>query len=133
MKEVSAVAQIDVYNKARGVTYVYESFSYWDKELKQPRSKRTLIGKRDADGNIIPTGGRGRKKSASGTDSVSHSDTNNNQGAQYAQLLSEKDAEICELKRRLAESEALIQYYESAIHQAGSTLDKALLRKGGRQ
>ena len=34
-------------NKQTGVTYVYESESYWDKEKKQPRSKRKLIGKID--------------------------------------------------------------------------------------
>ena len=63
------MAQIDVYNRERGVTYVYESFSYWDKELKQPRSKRKLIGKRDADGNLIPTGTKGRKKAEQQPDS----------------------------------------------------------------
>ena len=31
-------------NKQTGITYVYESESYWDKEKKQPRSKRRLIG-----------------------------------------------------------------------------------------
>ena len=133
MKVVGTVAQIDVYNRARGVTYVYESISYWDKELKQPRSKRTLIGKRDSDGNIVPSGGRGRKKSTSSESGNDHSDTNNVRKDQYIQLLSVKDAEIFELKRRLAEAEALIQYYESAIKQAGTTLEKALLQKGGRQ
>lgn len=50
-------------NKRSGVTYVYESESYWDKEKKQPRSKRTLIGKLDdKTGEIIPTGKSGRKK-----------------------------------------------------------------------
>lgn len=51
-------------NKQTGVTYVYESESYWDKEKKQPRSKRRLIGKIDEQtGEIVPTGGRkGRKK-----------------------------------------------------------------------
>ena len=34
-------------NKQTGVTYVYESESYWDKEKKQPRSRRKLIGKID--------------------------------------------------------------------------------------
>lgn len=50
-------------NKQTGVTYVYESESYWDKEKKQPRSKRKLIGKIDEQtGEIVPTGGRkGRK------------------------------------------------------------------------
>ena len=41
------MAIIDVYNKQRNVTYVYDSISYWDKSLKQPRSHRKLIGKRD--------------------------------------------------------------------------------------
>ena len=50
-------------NKQTGVTYVYESESYWDKEKKQPRSRRKLIGKiDDTTGEIIPTGGRGVKK-----------------------------------------------------------------------
>lgn len=52
-------------NKRTGVTYVYESESYWDKEKKQPRAKRTLIGKLDeATGEIIPTGKSGRRKIA---------------------------------------------------------------------
>lgn len=51
-------------NKKTGITYVYESESYWDKEKKQPRSKRKLIGKIDEEtGEIVPTNGRkGRKK-----------------------------------------------------------------------
>ena len=43
-------------DKRTGVTYVYESESSWDKEKKQPRSRRTLIGKLDeATGEIVPT------------------------------------------------------------------------------
>lgn len=50
-------------DKRTGITYVYESTSYWDKEKKQPRSKRVLIGKVDTDtGEIIPTDGRGRRR-----------------------------------------------------------------------
>ncbi len=38
-----------------GITYVYENESYWDKEKKQPRSKRKLIGHIDpATGEIVP-------------------------------------------------------------------------------
>ena len=45
-----------------GITYVYESESYWDKEKKQPRAHRKLIGKIDpVTGEIVPTEGRGRK------------------------------------------------------------------------
>lgn len=44
---------------------IYESESYWDKEKKQPRSRRKLIGKLDEEtGEIIPTGKSGRKKSS---------------------------------------------------------------------
>jgi hypothetical protein len=54
-------------NKKTGITYVYESESYWDPEKKQPRNRRKLIGKLDDDGNIIPTGSRGRKRKEEGT------------------------------------------------------------------
>lgn len=46
---------IDVKNKKNGVIYVYESIDYWDKEKKQSRSKRVCIGKRDEQGNLIPS------------------------------------------------------------------------------
>jgi len=38
-----------------GITYVYESTSYWDSEKKQPRSKRKLIGHIDLEtGELVP-------------------------------------------------------------------------------
>jgi hypothetical protein len=47
-------------NKKTGVTYVYESHSYRDKETKQPRSKRKLIGRIDeATGKVVPTRKKG--------------------------------------------------------------------------
>ena len=50
-------------DKRTGITYVYESESYWDKEKQQPRSRRTLIGKIDeATGEVVPTDGRGKKR-----------------------------------------------------------------------
>ena len=49
-------------NKKTGITYVYESESYWDPDKKQPRNHRKLIGKLDDDGNIVPTGSRGRTR-----------------------------------------------------------------------
>ena len=56
-------------NKKTGITYVYESESYWDKEKKQPRNKRKLIGRIDEEtGEIVPTRGRGRgRKEAPGS------------------------------------------------------------------
>ena len=55
-----------VYNtdKRSGITYAYESKSYWDKEKQQSRSKRTLIGRVDPEtGEIKTTDGRCTKNS----------------------------------------------------------------------
>ena len=50
-------------DKRSGITYAYESVSYWNKEKQQSRSKRTLIGRVDSKtGEIVPTDGRCRKK-----------------------------------------------------------------------
>ena len=50
-------------DKRSGITYAYQSISYWDKEKKQSRARRTLIGRVDRDtGEIVPTDGRNRKK-----------------------------------------------------------------------
>lgn len=51
-------------DKRSGITYVYESKAFWDKEKKQSRSKRTLLGRLDEKTEeIIPTDGRGKKRS----------------------------------------------------------------------
>ena len=58
---MAIVKQLD---KRSGITYVYESTSFWDKEKQQPRSKRKLIGKLDpVSGQVIPTDGRGKRRS----------------------------------------------------------------------
>jgi predicted RNase H-like nuclease (RuvC/YqgF family) len=52
----SIVYQID---KKTGAKYAFESISYWDKDKKQPRSKRKYLGKVDPEtGDIIPSRGR---------------------------------------------------------------------------
>jgi transposase len=49
-------------DKRSGITYAYESTSYWDREKKQSRAKRTLIGRVDTEsGAIRATDGRCRK------------------------------------------------------------------------
>jgi transposase len=43
-------------DKRTGITYAYQSISHWDKEKKQSRAKRTLIGRVDpVSGEIVPT------------------------------------------------------------------------------
>jgi hypothetical protein len=56
------MAIIKQYDKRSGITYAYESHSYWDKEKKTSRAKRTLIGRIDpGTGEILPTDGRCKK------------------------------------------------------------------------
>lgn len=51
-------------DKRSNITYVYENQSFWDKELKRSRSKRTLIGRVDKEtGEIVPTDGRCKRLS----------------------------------------------------------------------
>jgi len=58
------VAIVYQTNKQTGITYAYESMSYWDKDKKQSRAKRKCIGRVDpVTREIIPT----RKKVATDT------------------------------------------------------------------
>ena len=97
------MAIVKVHNKARNVTYVYESVSYWDKELKQPRSHRKLIGRIDpATGYVVPAG----KRTKADTATPLHSDTDFK--TLYDQALAtivQKDAIIAELRNLLAAAE----------------------------
>lgn len=55
------MAIIKQFDKRSGITYVYDSKSYYDKEKKCSRAKRTLIGKIDPNtGEMIPTDGRNK-------------------------------------------------------------------------
>lgn len=59
------MAIINQHDKRTGITYVYESKSYYDKEKKCSRAKRTLIGKLDPEtGELIPTDGRNKRAKA---------------------------------------------------------------------
>ena len=52
-------------DKRSGITYAYESVSFWDKKKQQSRAKRTLIGRVDPETReIVPTDGR-RKQTKS--------------------------------------------------------------------
>lgn len=98
------IAIVDVHNKERGVTYVYESVSYWDREKKQPRSHRRLIGRRDPEtGEIVPTRRRGNR-----AEEPEPSDTNADYKALWELAVAEgraRDEEVVELRRRIASLE----------------------------
>jgi transposase len=70
-------------DKRSGITYAYESISYWDKEKKQSRAKRKLIGRVDeTTGEVVPTDGRGHRRGQAKTD-VSTGSTRSFYGATY--------------------------------------------------
>ena len=57
------MAIIKQHDKRSGITYVYESHSYWDPEKKMTRANRKLIGRLNPEtGEVIATDGRNRKK-----------------------------------------------------------------------
>ena len=86
-------------NKKTGVRTAYESESYWDKELKQPRNRRKYLGRVDNNGNIIPSSGkRGRKP---GSRVVDKEFEFSEQNDQLRQILNEKDKEIAGLRREI--------------------------------
>lgn len=96
------MAIIKQLNKKTGITYVYESHSYRDKETKQPHSKRRLIGRMDdATGEIVPT----RKKAKVDTTFAPEDDdvtTTGGAAAASMDIVREKDAVITEQRRQIA-------------------------------
>ncbi len=67
------MAIIKQHDKRSGITYAYESHSYWDPEKKMTRAKRKLIGRVDPEtGDIVPTDGRNRRDKAPVKDGADH-------------------------------------------------------------
>ncbi len=122
--EAIYMSQVKVTNKKSGITYVYESESYWDKEKKQPRNKRKLIGKTDPEtGEIIPTRNHvsdmpnagDLPASAAELKKLCHS---------YEKKLSRQDEKIQmlndELSRMKLEKKALLQKLKELVNEFNS-------------
>ena len=99
---------VKLKDRRTGTTYVYESESYWDKEKKQPRSHRKLIGKLDDEtGEIIPTGKSGRKKSS---EKETGENTAPDQRTEYIQALKAENQALHKQKQDILKTlEALCQ------------------------
>ena len=114
---------IKKFNKQTGVTYVYESESYWDKEKKQPRSRRKLIGKIDEEtGEIVPTGGRGKRKKRNLTDIPENLSPDRNLEAlcmEQAGQLRHNEAEITMLKKQVMELTLSVDEYKRRLSKIG--------------
>lgn len=109
------MARIECFDKRVGITYVYDSESYYDAEHHQSRSHRKLIGKIDPEtGEMIPTGPKGRpskKQPAANTGEAGEADPRDY--ADYKKMyenavsgLERKDEKIDALERALRESKA---------------------------
>ena len=110
---------VKLKDKRTGTTYVYESESYWDKEKKQPRARRKLIGKLDEEtGEIVPTGKSGRKKSVQKETEEKDSKT---PVTEHLRIIAEKEEQIRTLE---AENQALLGQKQDIL----ATL-KALCRR----
>ncbi|MDE7185119.1 MAG: hypothetical protein K2O40_11775 [Lachnospiraceae bacterium] len=95
------MAIIKQYDKRSGITYAYESHSYWDPEKKMTRTKRKLIGRVDPEtGEIVPTDGRNKKPKTQASDDTDYR-------KMYERLLKKCEAQetlIESLKRQIKES-----------------------------
>lgn len=101
---------VKLKDKRSGTTYVYESESYWDKEKKQPRSRRKLIGKLDEEtGGIVPTGKSGRKK---GSGRKQEENGSPEPFTEHIRVIAEKDEQIRLLK---AENQVLIKEKQDVL------------------
>lgn len=101
---------VKLKNKKTGTTYVYESESYWDKEKKQPRNKRKLIGKIDEEtGEIIPTKTHAKSNDA-GEPEVPDRESDEKIIAEQKEQISRLESEIKKLKsERHSLSKKLLQ------------------------
>lgn len=93
---------VKMHNKKTGITYVYESESYWDKEKQQPRNRRKLIGKIDPEtGEIVPTGGPGRKPRSATMVAEQHDAPEGSGHEDLKAIIDRQDREISELKKKV--------------------------------
>lgn len=92
-------------DKKTGIKYAYESISYWDKEKKQPRSKRKYIGKVDpVTGEIIHSG----EKSVLSEDTTAALEALKNQIAERDGRIKELEKELATLKRKCTDHSKII-------------------------
>lgn len=103
-------------DKKTGIKYAYESFSYWDKEKKQPRSKRKYLGPVDPDTNEIlykdeGSGRRSDKESAESTKTD-----------ELKRELAERDRIIKSLKEEIRTKDLAYKKLSASVEKAMSIL-----------
>ena len=108
-----------------GITYVYQVIgNYWDKEKKQARNKRVLIGKIDpSTGQVIPTGPRGRPRKEPLTNDTAESSED------FKKLYQKASSDISVLTAQRKEAhellDMLIRCHEETLTQISILEEKA--------
>ena len=113
-------------DKKTGTIYVLEQHSVWVPELKQPRSKRRLIGKADpSTGLVVPTGKVGRPpkntsasaSSSTGKDASVHAGEDDSPGiiAELRDRISALESQVSELEKERDTLRKCIQKATSAL------------------
>ena len=109
-------------DKKTGTVYVFEQHSVWVPELKQPRSKRRLIGKIDpVTGLVVPTGkvGRPRKNMDASADSAT------GQGAPESTGENDSQRIIAALRSRISVLEGQVSELEKERNALRKRIQKA--------
>ena len=105
---------VNCRDKRTGITYVYESQSYWDKEKQQPRAHRKLIGKIDEKtGEIIPTDGRGRHRKDQNAPKKKDTTLDEQESIQAKKRIRELELMVNQLQK---ENQELKKSRESILH-----------------
>lgn len=108
-------------DKKTGVKYAYESVSYWDKDKRQPRSKRKYIGKVDPEtGEIITKSDRKKHSAENGSDVLK------GQLDKLHAQLDEKENVIRALKEELAAKDKQYKAAIKALTKARAIIDVEL-------
>ena len=108
-----------------GTIYVYQIIrNYWDKEKKQARNKRVLVGKVDpSTGEVIPTGPRGRPRKKTLMNNPSEANTD------YENLYKKACSDISTLNAQRNEAhktlDLLIRCHEETLAQISELEAKA--------
>lgn len=116
------MALIKCYDKRVGITYVYESESYYDKDKHQSRSRRKLVGKIDPEtGETIPTGSKGRPAKtppSERTDDIDYRKLYEKTSTSLAQ----KDEKIARLEKELREEKESFLAYKKTVGKISDML-----------
>lgn len=108
-------------DKKTGIKYAYESFSYWDKEKKQPRSTRKYLGRVDEEtGEIIAK----EEKPGHSADSTARN-TSKAELEALRKELEKRDQTIRELRNELKRKDSEYRKLSSSVAKAYKILGLA--------